>query len=250
MTFSPSDTERSAHPDKAFQARGNFNLGKAKEYDMKYMMMMAAGLGALVMAGSVQAQDCTSCELYPAVNNVQVQDHATVTAVNNLNVNNAASITASGTAVGNNISVDGSDTSYSTISNNQNFGSYGANVSSALNVQGKTVGGDVNLTNAAIANNAQVTVGTAAVLNNSQTSYYDPQATTQASIGWAGGDLASSTTAVANNLSVTGRIQALNNNQSSTSNPVTATSNITANVGGAVNVSATAIGNNINLKTH
>ena len=57
------------------------------------------------------------------------------------------------------------------------------------------------------------------------------------------------TTAVANNLSITGQAMQINNVQSTAWAPVYAFTNVSVGaVGGAFNVSGTAVGNNVSVK--
>lgn len=225
---------------------------------LRSISALALAAGVLTIAGSAQAQ-CSTCELFPPINNTQVFTHAIISNTVNAAVNNVGGdLKVSGTAVGNNLSIDAGAGTTGTINNSQSFASYGSNVSSTVNVAASTaghgdIGGDLTIDNTAVANNASIKLGacctTAPTINNNQNASYDPSATTNVRLDGVGGDAAITTTAVANNISIEGRVAQINNTQTSSWAPVLATTNANiANVGGNLSITGAAIGNNLSWK--
>ncbi len=222
----------------------------------RYLTAAAFAAVAFASAGSASALDCTTCELFPPITNVQTFAHGYVKSEVNAKVGVAVGdVKVTGTAVGNNLSIDAGTGTTGKISNTQNFAGYNDLLISTVNVTGTTnsngtLGGKLTVDNTAVANNASIKLGacctSAPVIENTQTVSWDPTATTNVLLPSVTGASAINTTAVGNNLSVEGRIASLTNRQTDTWAPIQAFSNITiGSVGaGGLTIANTAVGNN------
>ena len=226
---------------------------------IRYMSAAVFAAGALSLAGSAQAEDCNTCELFPPINNNQSFTHAVITNKVNVNLDSVAGdVKVSGTAVANNLSIDAGTGTTGQINNVQTFASYGTNISSTVNVAPVThgagdFGGKLDVDNTVVANNASIKLGacctTAPEVNNTQTVFYDPTATTNVALNSVAGDVDINTTSVANNLSIEGRVAQINNVQNSSWAPVNSTTNVSIGaVGAGLSVVGTAVGNNMSWK--
>ena len=222
----------------------------------RYLTAAAFAAVAFASAGSASPLDCTTCELFPPITNVQTFAHGYVKSEVNAKVGVAVGdVKVTGTAVGNNLSIDAGTGTTGKISNTQNFAGYNDLLISTVNVTGTTnsngtLGGKLTVDNTAVANNASIKLGacctSAPVIENTQTVSWDPTATTNVLLPSVTGASAINTTAVGNNLSVEGRIASLTNRQTDTWAPIQAFSNITiGSVGaGGLTIANTAVGNN------
>jgi len=222
----------------------------------RYLTAAAFAAVAFASAGSASALDCTTCELFPPITNVQTFAHGYVKSEVNAKVGVAVGdVKVTGTAVGNNLSIDAGTGTTGRISNTQNFAGYNDLLISTVNVTGTTntngtLGGKLTVDNTAVANNASIKLGacctSAPAIENTQTVSWDPTATTNVLLTSVTGASAINTTAVGNNLSVEGRIASLTNRQTDTLAPIQAFSNVTiGSVGaGGLTIGNTAVGNN------
>ena len=223
----------------------------------KYLATAAFVAVTFAAAGSASALDC-NCELFPPINNNQSFIHAKIDNVVNAKIGTAVGdVKVTGTAVGNNLSIDAGTGTTGTINNKQVFAGYGNMISSTVNVSGTTttngvLNGKLTVANTAVANNASIKLGgctttcsNAPVINNNQSVAYDPTATTNVSLASVSGLADISTTSIGNNLSVEGRVAAFNNVQSMSWAPINSITNVSIGAAGAgVNINGTAIGNN------
>jgi len=76
---------------------------------------------------------CSTCELFPPINNTQVFEHGYIKAEVNAHVGSAiGDVKVSGTAVGNNLSVDAGAGTVGVVNNVQKFAGYGDMLSSTV----------------------------------------------------------------------------------------------------------------------
>ena len=229
---------------------------------MKYFLSSAAFAAlACAAAGSASALDapCSNCELFPPITNVQTFENGFVKAEVNAHIATAVGdVKVSGTAVGNNLSIDAGAGTTGKIVNMQSFAGYGDLLSSTVNVTGTTstngaFGGKLTVDNTAVANNASIKLGacctTAPGIENTQTLSWDSTAITNVQLASVTGAADINTTAVGNNLSIEGRIGSLTNNQTDSWASIQAISNVTLGaLGAGLTIATTAVGNNASWK--